>query len=287
MSTVTKFEMDEKLSKMNNLMMSFMDYTNNKMKLMEEEIKQHKDKITSLENELNETKNTNQEYKHKIYILENSIIPDINRKLEVIEERVIKPGNIIEVVENDLREEIENLEEEIYTLDTKLDKKINENYNTLYKGCEELTEIVNKDYNTLVSSLKLINEIDKNSCKNNNEIVKKLNIISKNYNTLLNKRLGEIDEERCQNHNSLAKFVNNLARRINKPPQTTSSSNDESNGLVKFEYNGVVYFKTPDNLLYNEKKDIMGKINSNKDVILYLGADDYSDESEDSSEEDD
>lgn len=71
-----------------------------------------------------------------------------------------------------------------------------------------------------------------------------------------------------------------------KTQQTTSSSNDESNGLVKFEYDGVVYFKTPDNLLYNEKKDLMGKINSSNDVVLYGGEEDDSDEeSEDSYEE--
>jgi len=71
-----------------------------------------------------------------------------------------------------------------------------------------------------------------------------------------------------------------------KTQQTTSSSNDESNGLVKFEYDGVVYFKTPDGLLYNEKKDLMGKINSSNDVILYGGEEDDSDEeSEDSYEE--
>ena len=73
-----------------------------------------------------------------------------------------------------------------------------------------------------------------------------------------------------------------------KPQQTTSSSNDESNGLVKFEYDGVVYFKTPDNLLYNEKKDLMGKLNSNNDVVLYSGEEDDSDEeSEDSYDEED
>jgi hypothetical protein len=71
-----------------------------------------------------------------------------------------------------------------------------------------------------------------------------------------------------------------------KTQQTTSSSNDESNGLVKFEYDGVVYFKTPDGLLYNEKKDLMGKINSSNDVVLYGGEEDGSDEeSEDSYEE--
>ena len=70
MTTVTKFEMDEKLSKMNNLIMSFMDCTNNKIKLMEEEIKQNKNKINILEKELNDTK-TN---KNKINILENDLI---------------------------------------------------------------------------------------------------------------------------------------------------------------------------------------------------------------------
>jgi hypothetical protein len=73
MTTVTKFEMDEKLSKMNNLIMSFMDCTNNKIKLMEEEIKQNKNKINILEKELNDTKTNNQEYKHKINILENEL----------------------------------------------------------------------------------------------------------------------------------------------------------------------------------------------------------------------
>ena len=71
-----------------------------------------------------------------------------------------------------------------------------------------------------------------------------------------------------------------------KTQQTTSSSNDESNGLVKFKYDGVVYLKTPDGLLYNEKKDLMGKINSSNDVVLYGGEEDDSDEeSEDSYEE--
>jgi hypothetical protein len=55
--------------------------------------------------------------------------------------------------------------------------------------------------------------------------------------------------------------VNELVEGINKTQQPTSSSNDESNGFVKFKYDGVVYFKTPDNLLYNEKKELMGKIN--------------------------
>jgi hypothetical protein len=398
MSTVTKFEMDEKLSKMNNLMMSFMDYTNDKMKRMEEEIKQNKNKIASLEKELNETKNTNQEYKHKIYILENDLIYGINRKLEVIDDHLDEiDGQIDETV--DERDEIDkqidkkfevivnNLDNRFNNKIVDMTKKINKKTNAMntkptkiYNKKQVITSVINKimtdnnkkhvvindrlnkfdeeinkKYNILVGRFhkihELIVEIDKNSCKNNNDIIKELNIMSKNYNTLLNKRLNEIDEEKCQNHNSLAKFVNELAERINKTQQTTSSSNDESNGfvkfeydgevyfktpdnllydfnkqlvakihtnndvifydveeyerinktqqttsssndesnsLVKFEYDGVVYFKTPDNLLYNEKRELMGKINSNNDVVLLYDEEEYdSDESEDSSEEDD
>ena len=73
-----------------------------------------------------------------------------------------------------------------------------------------------------------------------------------------------------------------------KPQQTTSSSIVEPNNLVKFDYDGEVYFKTPDNLLYDNNKQPVAKINANNDVIfLGLNDADSDEESEDSYEEED
>jgi len=73
-----------------------------------------------------------------------------------------------------------------------------------------------------------------------------------------------------------------------KPQQTTSSSNVEPNNLVKFDYDGEVYFKTPDNLLYDNNRQLVAKINANNDVIfLGLNDADSDEESEDSYEEED
>ncbi|NBO23013.1 hypothetical protein EBU94_06720 [bacterium] len=73
-----------------------------------------------------------------------------------------------------------------------------------------------------------------------------------------------------------------------KPQQTTSSSIVEPNNLVKFDYDGEVYFKTPDNLLYDNNRQLVAKINANNDVIfLGLNDADSDEESEDSYEEED
>ena len=73
-----------------------------------------------------------------------------------------------------------------------------------------------------------------------------------------------------------------------KPQQTTSSSNVEPNNVVRFDYDGEVYFKTPDNLLYDNNKQLVAKINANNDVIfLGLNDADSDEESEDSYEEED
>jgi hypothetical protein len=73
-----------------------------------------------------------------------------------------------------------------------------------------------------------------------------------------------------------------------KPQQTTSSSNVEPNNLVKFDYDGEVYFKTPENLLYDNNRQLVAKINANNDVIfLGLNDADSDEESEDSYEEED
>jgi len=73
-----------------------------------------------------------------------------------------------------------------------------------------------------------------------------------------------------------------------KPQQTTSSSNVEPNNVVRFDYDGEVYFKTPDNLLYDNNRQLVAKINANNDVIfLGLNDADSDEESEDSYEEED
>jgi len=73
-----------------------------------------------------------------------------------------------------------------------------------------------------------------------------------------------------------------------KPQQTTSSSDVEPNNLVKFDYDGEVYFKTPDNLLYDNNRQLVAKINANNDVIFFGSNDaDSDEESEDSYEEED
>ena len=73
-----------------------------------------------------------------------------------------------------------------------------------------------------------------------------------------------------------------------KPQQTTSSSDVEPNNVVRFDYDGEVYFKTPDNLLYDNNRQLVAKINANNDVIfLGLNDADSDEESEDSYEEED
>lgn len=73
-----------------------------------------------------------------------------------------------------------------------------------------------------------------------------------------------------------------------KPQQTTSSSDVEPNNVVKFDYDGEVYFKTPDNLLYDNNRQLVAKINANNDVIFFgLNDADSDEESEDSYEEED
>jgi hypothetical protein len=73
-----------------------------------------------------------------------------------------------------------------------------------------------------------------------------------------------------------------------KPQQTTSSSDVEPNNLVKFDYDGEVYFKIPDNLLYDNNRQLVAKINANNDVIFFGSNDaDSDEESEDSYEEED
>ena len=73
-----------------------------------------------------------------------------------------------------------------------------------------------------------------------------------------------------------------------KPKQTTCSSNVEPNNLVKFDYDGEVYFKTPDNLLYDNNRQLVAKIHANNDVIFFGSNDaDSDEESEDSYEEED
>ena len=73
-----------------------------------------------------------------------------------------------------------------------------------------------------------------------------------------------------------------------KPQQTTSSSNVEPNNVVRFDYDGEVYFKTPDNLLYDNNRQKVAKINANNDVIFFGSNDaDSDEESEDSYEEED
>jgi len=72
------------------------------------------------------------------------------------------------------------------------------------------------------------------------------------------------------------------------PQQTTSSSDVEPNNVVRFDYDGEVYFKTPDNLLYDNNRQLVAKINANNDVIfLGLNDADSDEESEDSYEEED
>ena len=81
-----------------------MDYTNIRIKLMEEEIKQNKNKINILEKELNDTKtnknkinilkkelndtkSNNQKYKHTIYTSDYDLIYDINRNIDALDKK--------------------------------------------------------------------------------------------------------------------------------------------------------------------------------------------------------
>jgi hypothetical protein len=65
-----------------------------------------------------------------------------------------------------------------------------------------------------------------------------------------------------------------------KTPQAVVNDDDSLN-VTNFEYDGVIYFKTTDNLLYNESYDLVGKITQNNDVVFYTGDDDYEEETED------
>ena len=65
-----------------------------------------------------------------------------------------------------------------------------------------------------------------------------------------------------------------------KTPQAVVNDDDSLN-VTNFEYDGVIYFKTIDNLLYNETYDLVGKITQNNDVVFYTGDDDYEEETED------
>jgi hypothetical protein len=65
-----------------------------------------------------------------------------------------------------------------------------------------------------------------------------------------------------------------------KTPQAVVNDDDSLN-VTNFEYDGVIYFKTTDNLLYNETYDLVGKITQNNDVVFYTGDDDYEEETED------
>ena len=66
-----------------------------------------------------------------------------------------------------------------------------------------------------------------------------------------------------------------------KTPQPVVKDDDDSLNVTNFEYDGVIYFKTSDNLLYNETYDLVGKITQNNDVVFYTGDDDYEEETED------
>jgi len=148
MTRATKFEMDEKLNKMKNLIMSFMDCTNNKIKLMEEEIKQNKNKINILENELNETKTNNQEYKHKIHVSENDHIYDINKKLDEIVSYKISEMNekMVEIDQHfDYMDEkiAERLDEHTEDTDDKITEKLNEIYDKCNQKLDELDRSIN------------------------------------------------------------------------------------------------------------------------------------------------
>ena len=70
---------------------------------------------------------------------------------------------------------------------------------------------------------------------------------------------------------------------INKTPVITNNKDN----VTQFEFDGVMYFRTADNLLYNDAKEMVGKINSSNDVILYNGESDQEsdEESEDSYDE--
>jgi len=55
--------------------------------------------------------------------------------------------------------------------------------------------------------------------------------------------------------------------------------------VTTFEFDGVMYFKTADNLLYNAAREMVGKVTSNNDVILYDSDQESDEESEDSYDE--
>ena len=55
--------------------------------------------------------------------------------------------------------------------------------------------------------------------------------------------------------------------------------------VTTFEFDGVMYFKTADNLLYNAAREIVGRVTLNNDVILYESDHESDEESEDSYDE--
>jgi predicted nucleic acid-binding Zn-ribbon protein len=147
MSTVTKSEMDEKLSNVINFVMSFMDDTNNKIKLMEEEIKQHKDKITSLEKELNEGYNTINktmvtdyntiiDYTNVIHEKISTERNTINKDLDEHDEKICTIHNTFIGYFKEHYEQIGSIIEVV----KKLEEKINENYNTLHDYATNIHE---------------------------------------------------------------------------------------------------------------------------------------------------
>ena len=66
-----------------------------------------------------------------------------------------------------------------------------------------------------------------------------------------------------------------------KTPQPVVKDDDDTLNVTNFEYDGVIYFKTTDNLLYNETYDLVGKITQNNDVVFYTENDEYEEETED------
>jgi len=186
MSTATKFEMDEKLS-MNTLIMSFMDYTNNRIKLMEEEIKQNKNKINILEKELNDTKTNNQEYKHKIHVSENDHIYDINKKLD----------EIVSYKISEMNEKMFEIDQKFDYMDEKIAERLDEHTeDTDDKITEKLNEIYDK-------CNQKIDELD-SSINTNEELIHKITGLETQFQEFKDKITGletELDEIKNQNKN--------------------------------------------------------------------------------------
>jgi len=70
-----------------------------------------------------------------------------------------------------------------------------------------------------------------------------------------------------------------------QPVVQTPIINNVDINVITFEFDGVMYFKTADNLLYNAAREIVGRVTLNNDVILYESDHESDEESEDSYDE--